>query len=127
MDTKPVRSVTPRAPIEIARLCHEVNRAYCRALGDTSQVSWDDAPQWQKDSAVDGVLFHLHNPDASPSASHDNWLAGKQRDGWIYGPVKDPAKKQHPCCVPYEQLPVEQRAKDYIFRAICKSLLESPR
>lgn len=28
----------------VARICHEVNRAYCEALGDTSQVSWEDAP-----------------------------------------------------------------------------------
>ena len=27
-----------------ARAAHEANRAYCLALGDTSQPSWDDAP-----------------------------------------------------------------------------------
>jgi len=42
----------------IAEVCHEVNRAYREALGDTSQVSWLEAPQWQRDSAIAGVKFH---------------------------------------------------------------------
>jgi hypothetical protein len=43
--------------IDIARVCHEVNRAYCTSLGDESQLPWDSAPQWQKDSAINGVRF----------------------------------------------------------------------
>jgi hypothetical protein len=39
-----------------ARAAHEANRAYCGALGDWSQPSWDAAPQWQKDSARNGVV-----------------------------------------------------------------------
>jgi hypothetical protein len=42
----------------------------------------------------------------------------KKAAGWIYGPVKDPEKKEHPCIVPYDQLPIEQRTKDYLFKAI---------
>lgn len=106
----------------IAQVAHEINQAYCEALGDTSQPAWDDAPDWQRDSAVNGVEFHLANPDASPSASHDNWLKQKLAEGWTYGEVKDPEKREHPCCVPYEELPVEQRAKDYLFRQVVHSL-----
>jgi hypothetical protein len=36
---------------QVARVCHEANRAYCQTLGDNSQPAWDDAPEWQKDSA----------------------------------------------------------------------------
>lgn len=107
--------------IEVARLCHEANRAYCLALGDTSQVAWADAPEWQRQSAVNGVEFICINQDASPSASHESWLKEKLENGWKYGPVKDADKKEHPCCVPYDQLPPEQRAKDYIFGAIVRT------
>lgn len=107
---------------QVARVCHEVNRAYCKTIGDNSQPSWENAPAWQKVSAIDGVHFHLSNPDAGPSASHKNWMADKEADGWKYGPVKDPEKKEHPCMVPYEQLPVEQRAKDYLFIAVVKAM-----
>lgn len=109
-------------PKEIARVCHEVNRAYCEALGDHSQVPWEQAPDWQIESAFDGVHLHLHNPDAGPQASHESWMNCKLKDGWKYGPVKDAVKKEHPCIVPFDQLPVEQQAKDFIFRAVVHSL-----
>lgn len=103
---------------QIARICHAVNRAYCRSIGDDSQPAWEDAPDWQKESAINGVQFHLNN-ETTPAASHENWLNQKVADGWVYGPVKDPEKKEHPCMVPYDQLPVEQRTKDYLFKAVC--------
>ena len=103
--------------IELAELCHEANRQYCQSIGDDSQPLWKDAPDWQKDSAINGVKFHLANPGAAPSASHDSWLAQKREEGWVYGPVKDPEKKEHPCMVEYDQLPPEQQAKDSLFIA----------
>ena len=107
---------------EIAKVCHEANRAYCKALGDDSQLPWEEAPQWVRTSATNGVRFHLDNPNAGPSGSHENWLREKEKEGWKYGEVKDPEKKEHPCYVPYDQLPKEQQAKDYIFTAIVKTL-----
>lgn len=108
----------------IARTAHEANRAYCLALGDTSQPSWDDAPDWQKASALAGVRFHAANPDASPAASHESWLEERRRDGWSWGPIKNPELKQHPCFCPYDELPIEQRAKDYLFAGIVRAMLE---
>lgn len=109
-------------PEEIARVAHEINRAYCQALGDFSQQKWEDAPDWQKNSAINGVRFHIENPDAGPSHSHDEWLKEKTATGWKYGPVKDQEKKEHPCFVAYHMLPVEQKAKDYLFRAVVHAL-----
>lgn len=107
----------------IARVAHEVNRAYCQALGDNSQPRWEDAPQWQRDSAMLGVQLHTENPDASPAASHESWMAQKAADGWIYGVEKRPDLKQHPCMVPFDALPLEQAAKDFIFRAVVHALV----
>lgn len=111
---------------QTAKVCHEANRAYCETLGDNSQPSWENAPDWQKDSARDGVRFHFAHFEkfatvGSPGASHLKWLQQKQAEGWKFGPVKDPAKKEHPCFVPYDQLPLDQRRKDYIFAAICEA------
>lgn len=103
---------------DIARICHEVNRAYCLSHGDDSHLPWDSAPAWQRASIIMGVVAHMNAGGLTPEQSHNSWLAVKQRDGWAYGPVKDEAKKEHPCCVPYADLPPEQRAKDYIFGAI---------
>ena len=67
---------------KIARVAHMVNRAYCQSIGDMSQPTWEEAPDWQRKSAIKGVLFHQENPGALPSQSHDSWLAEKQADGW---------------------------------------------
>ncbi len=110
------------SPEQIAEICHEINLEYCRALGDHSQPHWHEASQWQKDSAVAGVCFHLSVPEASASASHESWLKEKIAHGWRWGAVKDENFKTHPCIVPFESLPKEQQAKDYVFRAVVRSL-----
>lgn len=110
----------------IARVAHEINRAYCASLGDTSQPAWEDAPEWQQQSAIAGVEMHLANPDATPEQSHESWLAQKVAAGWVYGEVKDAEKKEHPCCRPYDELPQEQKAKDYLFRSVVHMLKDIP-
>ena len=111
------------AMIEVARVCHEVNRAYCESIGDMSQPKWEDAPDWQKESAYNGVRYHSENPNSEPADSHNNWRAEKEADGWVYGDVKDPEKKTHPCMVDYDDLPQAQKTKDYLFIAVVRSML----
>lgn len=108
--------------LRIAEAAHEINRAYCVAIGDQSQKKWSEAPEWQQDSAINGVYFHINNPNATPENSHENWLEQKRLEGWKYGPVKDVEKKEHPCFLPYDELPIEQRAKDHLFRATVHTL-----
>lgn len=110
---------------QIASICHEANRAYCEALGDMSQPAWLSAPEWQVQSAINGVKFHLANLDAGPEASHKSWLAEKLAAGWIYGPDKDPERKVHPCVVEFTKLPATQQAKDYLFRSIVHAFYDA--
>lgn len=107
----------------IAAAAHMANRAYCIGIGDTSQPTWAEAPDWQKDSAINGVKACIDGgPEHSPEASHKAWLAQKQAEGWKVGPVKDPEKKEHPCMVPYAELPEAQRVKDDVFLATVRTL-----
>jgi hypothetical protein len=101
----------------IARMCHNVNKAYCESQNDFSQVSWEEAPHWQKDSAISGVAYHFNN-DVTPEMSHENWLEQKQAEGWVYGKVKDAEAKTHPCMMRYDELPKYQRTKDVLFKAV---------
>lgn len=107
----------------MARICHEVNRAYCESLGDFSQLPWEKAPVWQSQSCFNGVLHHLANPNTSPEESHEVWLKEKLAAGWKYGPLKDATKREHPCCVPYAELKESDKAKDFIFRACVRELM----
>jgi hypothetical protein len=109
----------------IAKACHENNKIFCELIGDTSQVHWEDAPDWQRESALNGIDYLEANPDASESAQHDNWVAAKVADGWKYGPTKDPEAKTHPCIVPFDQLPYEQRFKDTLFRDTYRTFSKS--
>jgi hypothetical protein len=108
--------------VDIAAVCHEANRALCAVNGDHSQPSWIAAPEWQRASAIDGVLHAYAFPDATPEDSHNNWMAGKIADGWVYGEVKDTVAKTHPCMVPFDQLPEWQQKKDKLFLAIVRAL-----
>jgi hypothetical protein len=108
--------------IDIAKVCHQANKKWCEANGDDTQVDWRFAPEWQQQSAIDGVEFRLANPDAPASAMHDNWSKQKIADGWVYGEVKDSDKKTHPCLVPFKELPLFQQKKDKLFSAIVDAL-----
>jgi hypothetical protein len=110
--------------LKIAKVCHTVNREYCRSLGDNNQPHWNDSSEEIKQSAINGVRAHLANRNLTPEESHTLWLKTKLENGWVYGEEKDFDKKTHPCITSYSKLPQEQRSKDYIFRAICLALSE---
>lgn len=102
---------------------HEANRAYCIVTGDQSQVHYEEAPGWQQSSACNGVRGVIAGN--GPEQSHESWLAEKTANGWKFGLLKDPEKKEHPCFVPYAELPPEQKAKDGIFVAVVKAVLSA--
>lgn len=108
----------------IARVVHEVNKAYCESIGDFSQKSWSEAEQWQRDSAVAGVHSMLVGEATSPADQHELWCRHKEADGWVWGAEKDAGAKTHPCLVPYYQLPEYQKRKDHLFRAVVRALTE---
>jgi hypothetical protein len=107
----------------IARTCHEINRFYCIGLGDNSQAIWPDAPEWQRESCISGVLAIHENRVTSPQESHASWMKSKKADGWKYGTHKDVEFKEHPCMVPFDELPLPQQTKDYLFYLVTNSLI----
>ena len=109
---------------KIAQVAHEVNRAFCAANGDTSHLKWEDAPEWQRKSAIDGVEHFLANRDITPEETHEHWMKYKTENGWTQGPVKDEAKKEHPSMMPYSDLPLEEKIKDHLFRGVVGAMIE---
>lgn len=59
-----------------------------------------------------------------PGDSHKSWYKQKEADGWVYGEEKNLEKKTHPCMVAYDELPAMQKAKDAIFIAVVKGMME---
>ena len=46
--------------------------------------------------------------------NHEIWARQRIADGWRYGPARDDALKEHPCLVPYDQLPEHERTYDRV-------------
>ena len=44
--------------------------------------------------------------------AHDQWALQRMSEGWGYGPARDDAKKEHPCLVPYDELPESEKEYD---------------
>jgi hypothetical protein len=104
----------------IARVCHEANSAYCRAVGDPSLPHWDDLEESYRQSTRQGVEAALAG--ATSEALHESWLVERKAQGWVVGPVLDRAAKIHPNLIPYDCLPPAQQRKDALFAAIVASL-----
>jgi|SRR5215469_1214415 len=52
--------------------------------------------------------------------AHDIWALERLRDGWTFGPKRDDLKRQHPCLIPYLQLP--ERERDYDRTMVIESI-----
>src|SRR5436309_3174928 len=44
--------------------------------------------------------------------THEHWALGRLATGWTWGERRDDARKEHPCLVPYPELPDSEKALD---------------
>ena len=44
--------------------------------------------------------------------THEVWSKGRLDEGWTYGPVRNDELKQHPCLIPYSELPESEKEYD---------------
>jgi ryanodine receptor 2 len=44
--------------------------------------------------------------------THEVWAQERIAQGWIYGAQRNDEKKEHPCLVPYEELPESEKVYD---------------
>ena len=44
--------------------------------------------------------------------AHEPWAAERIAQGWKYGPTRRDDTKEHPCLIPYEQLPESEKVYD---------------
>lgn len=49
--------------------------------------------------------------------AHEIWAQQRIRDGWTYGPTRDDEAKEHPCLVPYGELPKSEQEYDRVMVA----------
>lgn len=79
--------------------CNETDKECCRSQStDTGDVALPESLMPLIEALAENV--------------HDTWAKGRIDEGWTYGPVRDDARKQHPCLVPYADLPESEKAYD---------------
>lgn len=44
--------------------------------------------------------------------AHDTWASRRLAEGWRYGHKRDETQKEHPCLVPYRELPQSEKEYD---------------
>ena len=44
--------------------------------------------------------------------THEVWAKKRMDEGWTYGPERNDESKTHPCLVPYDELPEEEKEYD---------------
>jgi hypothetical protein len=107
-----------------ARVCHEANRAIQLNIdADQAAPKWDMASHEQKKSMVEGVIKAING--ATPEELHESWCDFKVKEGWKFGNEKSFENKTHPCLVPYNQLPPEQKLKDFVFSEIVQAFKDT--
>lgn len=107
---------------QIAAVAHAAHRALCEAHGDRSHPQWYETTTAQRQALIEHTKEHLRGDPPPPQESHMIWCRQRWDAGWSYGPVRDKDKKQHPCLVPYRELPPHERAKDDLFAHVVKAL-----
>jgi hypothetical protein len=108
---------------EIAAVVHDAQRRLQRIQHDPAPApEWERAGSQMRHTASEGVRA-VAGEGLTPRESHERWCEQMRHDGWTTGPEKDPARKTHPCLVPYEDLPAHQRDKDELFVAITRALI----
>lgn len=102
--------------LPIAITCHNANMQWRKYYEQGEGQTWDELSPQTRNGVMDGVKGALMG--LTSAQLHKAWMADCRANGWVYGPVKDTEKKTHPCLVSYDQLSIEDRAKDRLFLGI---------
>lgn len=77
---------------DIAMICHGAIQALRGFMGEAT-VAWDEATNLTRNKYLDGVQFHLDNPDAGAEEGHASWMKRTGSDV-LYDDLDDPAKAE---------------------------------
>jgi hypothetical protein len=62
------------------------------------------------DIELDSTLMEL--VEVMAKNVHDVWAETRIKDGWRYGETRNDERLEHPCLIPYEELPDSEREYD---------------
>lgn len=92
----------------LMKMADTLSREY--DLNSPFATVFDDAPAMQPDEDLPPELLPLK--ELMAENVHNVWMATRKQQGWRYGPKRNDATKEHPCMVPYVELPEEEKEHD---------------
>lgn len=109
------REETMKVNLEIAKICHQVNRDYCIENRLFAGPKWDETSTNIQESVISGVAEVIADPKVTAAEMHDKWLEYKASEGWKFDKVLNVKKKLHPNMVPFNKLSKVEQEKDRLF------------
>lgn len=109
---------------QAARFAHEVHRALRAALGESEGPAWEELTGVEHIAAICAVASLLSNGDVGAEARHRAWLARRVEAGWRYAEREDRARRLSPCMRPWAALAPADRAKDAVWLAAVRGMVE---
>lgn len=106
----------------VARIAHEVDRAYLMTIGGNVGEPWEKASADDRDGVVMTVRA-MSVGHVTPRSTHEAWVTEMIRNGWRRGETYSTKKKTHPNIGDYDELPPEVRARDAILAAVVRGAL----
>ncbi len=107
----------------IAKASYEATNAWAEAAGGTPKARWDDAEDWRRASAVEGVKQALLE-GRTPEQLHESWRKDRLSRGWTPGAKRDAEAKQDPHLKPYAELGDSLKRKSDLFAAVAHTLFK---
>ena len=72
----------------------------------------DNIPEPMDLSSVHLPESLIHISERIAENVHEVWAKARIDEGWTYGEKRDDIHKKHPCLVPYDELPEEEKEYD---------------
>lgn len=106
---------------DAARICHSAIMAISSCIGEPC-IGYDSLGESVRAGIRETIHLVLRDPRTTAEMLHVKWMTDRISEGWQYGPSKSYTSMQHPCLVPYSELPLIQKVKDSIFISVVESL-----
>ncbi|SIT50472.1 hypothetical protein BN2476_830043 [Paraburkholderia piptadeniae] len=107
---------------QVARVVHEVERAYRMSVGETEVPSWEKASAQAREGAIFSVRA-VAGGFMTPESTHEQWVREMTRLGWSRGDALDTEAKTHPHLIEYAALPREVQTRDALMVAVVRGAL----
>lgn len=103
--------IVERTKIFLRDLSREIGKAAENMMGDRDERDAQDKGGENVDRK-ELLEDLLELAEQMAERIHDVWMEERIRQGWSYGEKRDDVNKKHPCLIPYEDLPEEEKIHD---------------